>query len=83
MSAVVRLKRLLDEEPLEAIVLSCKRRKTDNAESENKKSDLSTVFKFVGTVTNQVVMIPWCAYLNLTLLFLIRMKTYLPILKSQ
>lgn len=57
MSAVVRLKRLLEEEPLEAIVLNCKRRKTDNGKAECQESDLSTVFKFVGTVTNQVRII--------------------------
>lgn len=54
MSAVVRLKRLLEEEPLEAIVLNCKRRKTDNGKPQSQENDLSTVFKFVGTVTNQV-----------------------------
>lgn len=51
---MVRLKRLLDEEPLEAIVINCKRRKTDKHKLENQEDDLSTIFKFVGTVTNPV-----------------------------
>lgn len=49
MTAVIRLKRLLDEEPLDAVVINCKRRKTNDAENE-----LSTVLKFAGTLESQV-----------------------------
>lgn len=49
MAAVVHVKRRLDEEPLEALILNCKRRKTcDNA--SNDLQQLSAVLKFAGTV---------------------------------
>jgi hypothetical protein len=55
MAAVVRLKRRLDEEPLEAVVLACKRKKIEN-ELETTKNDtpFQTILKFAGTVKNQV-----------------------------
>jgi hypothetical protein len=55
MAAVVRLKRRLDEEPLEAVVLACKRKKTES-DLETAKSDtpFQTILKFAGTVKNQV-----------------------------
>lgn len=55
MAAVVRVKRLLDEEPLDAVVLNCKRRKTEKSGSSSES--LAAVLKFAGTVNDQVVMI--------------------------
>ncbi|XP_034230559.1 probable RNA polymerase II nuclear localization protein SLC7A6OS [Thrips palmi] len=49
MAAVVRVKRALNEEPSGALILSCKRRKT---EAENGDA-VDTVFKFAGTVKDQ------------------------------
>jgi hypothetical protein len=47
MSAVIRLKRHIDEEPYNAFVLNCKKRKVDS----NSKEESSTVLKFAGTVS--------------------------------
>lgn len=52
MAAVVRLKRLIEDEPSEALVINCKRRKTE--ESEPLDQPLPTVLKFACTVEDQV-----------------------------
>lgn len=52
MAAVVRLKRLLEEEPLDALVINCKRRKTEPNEPVNES--IAAVLKFAGTVKNEV-----------------------------
>lgn len=53
MAAVIRLKRRLEDEPRETLILSCKRRKTDeNVDYED--AQLSTVLKLAGTFKNQV-----------------------------
>ncbi|KAJ3632296.1 hypothetical protein MTP99_009310 [Tenebrio molitor] len=49
MAAVIRVKRTLKEEPSDALILSCKRRKTD----QNEETELSTILKFAGTVNSQ------------------------------
>lgn len=55
MAAVVRLKRRFDEEPLEAVVLACKRKKTESdLETTKSGSPFQTILKFAGTVNNQV-----------------------------
>lgn len=51
MAAVIRVKRRVDEDPLEAFVLNSKRRK---AETHTDKDEVSTILKFAGTVQNQV-----------------------------
>lgn len=59
-SAVVRVKRRIDEEPLNAFVLNCKRRKVDEEKNEHDasmlmdKDETSTILKFAGTVDSQV-----------------------------
>ncbi|XP_059618039.1 probable RNA polymerase II nuclear localization protein SLC7A6OS isoform X1 [Phlebotomus argentipes] len=68
MAAVIRVKRRIDEEPLNAFVLNCKRRKVspENAReavaSSSKSNDVgllssgeekSTILKFAGTVESQ------------------------------
>ncbi|XP_055386348.1 probable RNA polymerase II nuclear localization protein SLC7A6OS [Condylostylus longicornis] len=59
MSAVVRVKRRINEEPLTAFVLNCKKRKIENGEEINVgnvyelKEEVSTVLKFAGTVECQ------------------------------
>lgn len=50
--AVFRVKRLLDEEPSNALVINCKRRKTDNSESVCEP--LAAILNFAGTVNDQV-----------------------------
>ncbi|XP_018569675.1 probable RNA polymerase II nuclear localization protein SLC7A6OS [Anoplophora glabripennis] len=52
MAAVVRVKRRLDEEPLEAVILSCKRRKLNNdVVKDAEDTELSaTLLKFAGTI---------------------------------
>lgn len=54
-SAIVRIKRHLEEEPLETLILNCKKIKTKGeATNENTSStESSTILKFAGTV-NQV-----------------------------
>ncbi|CAH0556851.1 unnamed protein product [Brassicogethes aeneus] len=49
MAAVFRVKRRLDEEPSEALILNCKKRKTD----PDSDSNLSAFLKFAGTVKTE------------------------------
>lgn len=58
MAAVIRMKRHIDEVPLNAFVLNCKRRKTDGETSQDStsldngsKEETSTILKFAGTIT--------------------------------
>ena len=56
MAAVVRLKRRADEEPVEALILACKRKKLDSEpESKENETPFTAILKFAGTVKNQVV----------------------------
>lgn len=55
MAAVVRLKRHLCEEPLEALVINCKRPKLETNDSA-KSEEFKTVLKFAGTVKEQVCL---------------------------
>ncbi|XP_066254979.1 probable RNA polymerase II nuclear localization protein SLC7A6OS [Euwallacea similis] len=48
MAALVRIKRRLDEDPLETLVLNCKRRKTTENQNEDSES-LSAVLRLAGT----------------------------------
>jgi hypothetical protein len=55
MAAVVRLKRRSDEEPLDGLVLACKRKKLDDdLTATGNETPFTTVLKFAGTVKNQV-----------------------------
>jgi hypothetical protein len=55
MAAVVRLKRCSDEEPLEALVLACKRKKTEEDLATTKnETPFTTILKFAGTVNSRV-----------------------------
>ncbi|CAO1312238.1 unnamed protein product [Diamesa serratosioi] len=49
MAAVIRMKRHINEEPLDAFVLNCKKRKTNGTKDQNQ-SETTSVLKFVGTV---------------------------------
>lgn len=62
MAAVIRLKRRVDEDPLDAFVLNCKRQRTDPGQQQQQQQDptddassstsageTSTVLKFAGT----------------------------------
>ncbi|XP_019561485.3 probable RNA polymerase II nuclear localization protein SLC7A6OS [Aedes albopictus] len=57
MAAVIRLKRRVDEDPLDAFVLNCKRQRTElpdpnrNAADPEPTGETSTVLKFAGTFT--------------------------------
>ncbi|XP_076243379.1 female sterile (2) ltoPP43 [Calliopsis andreniformis] len=56
MAAVLRVKRRYEDEPSNALVIACKRRKTaenDEVEESAAFDPLTTVFKFAGTVKNQ------------------------------
>ncbi|XP_044266951.1 probable RNA polymerase II nuclear localization protein SLC7A6OS isoform X2 [Tribolium madens] len=52
MAAVIRIKRRLEDEPSETLILNCKKRKTD-ASTPDQDGELSTILKFAGTVKNQ------------------------------
>lgn len=64
MAAIIRVKRRIDEEPLNAFVLDCKKRKCDDlgqtAASSvattigSNEETSTTIVKFAGTVANQV-----------------------------
>jgi hypothetical protein len=63
MAAVVRLKRRCDEEPLEALVLACKRKKTeDDLATTKNETEFATILKFAGTVNNRVNTNSYCFY---------------------
>lgn len=57
MAAIIRLKRRVDEDPLDAFVLNCKRQRTDSVDPQQSTgagaadltSETSTVLKFAGT----------------------------------
>lgn len=62
MSAVIRIKRHIDEEPLSAFLLNCKKRKQDTDETQieeaaggsSKENDVGSstqILKFSGTLT--------------------------------
>lgn len=63
MATVIRVKRRIDEAPLNAFVLNCKKRKynevddqaatSSNAATEDDETS-ATVVKFAGTVNDQV-----------------------------
>ena len=52
MSTVLRVKRRYDEEPIEALLISCKKRKLNTASSVEEP--LTKVLKFIATVKDQV-----------------------------
>lgn len=60
MAALIRVKRRIDEEPLNAFVLNCKKRKitndTDKEKEVNEATDdeISTILRFAGTVKDGV-----------------------------
>jgi hypothetical protein len=55
MAAVVRLKRRSDEEPFEALVLACKRKKIeDDLATTKNETPFTTILNFAGTVNNRV-----------------------------
>lgn len=56
---VVRVKRRINEEPLSAFVLNCKKPKLDDESNnlvEGQKEEISAILKFAGTVENQVCL---------------------------
>lgn len=74
MTAVIRVKRRVDEEPFDAFVLNCKKRRLDDGHGEasgasassskpktnffENATETSTVMKFAGTVPNEVISTP-------------------------
>lgn len=66
MSTVIRVKRSLDDDPIEAIVINCKRSKLDLDDEENKDQQLTTVFKLGNTIKTQVCKSLLCYYKQLT-----------------
>jgi hypothetical protein len=50
MAAILRVKRKKDEEPLDALLISCKRQKIDS----DKFNPLTAIVKFAGTIEKQV-----------------------------
>lgn len=65
MAAVVRLKRHLDDEPVSALILNCKKRQKIS-ESDDSEVSTSTVLTFAGTVNNQVSKIFCLCFLKFT-----------------
>lgn len=56
MATVIRLKRRVDEDPLNAFVLNCKRQRVDGSTADNESAETadegsSTILKFAGTFT--------------------------------
>ena len=60
MAAVVRVKRRIDDDPVDSLVISCKRlKKTDESPVERNSDlqELTSLFKFAVTVPEQVVLL--------------------------
>ncbi|XP_015521461.1 probable RNA polymerase II nuclear localization protein SLC7A6OS [Neodiprion pinetum] len=68
MAAVLRVKRRNAEEPLEALVIACKRRKTENIDGADiaASDPVTAVLKFAGTVKNQADNVIECISKTLT-----------------
>lgn len=80
MAAVVRIKRRLEDEPLEALILNCKRQKLTNDDALSEKTELSsTVLTFAGTIKEVSFDYIFNLLFNTSIC---RMKMCLPILKS-
>ena len=58
MAAIFRVKRKNDSEPINALVVACKKRKTESSGSEDQgaSTPISAIAKFAGTVKDQVNM---------------------------
>ncbi len=57
MAAIVRVKRRVSEDPVDSLVISCKRLKKDDENtsiSEVECAELRKVFKFAATVPDEV-----------------------------
>ncbi|KAF5295041.1 hypothetical protein FQR65_LT10594 [Abscondita terminalis] len=52
MTAIIRIKRNCTEDPLDAVLINCKRRKIDDNASETDE-DVARVLSFAGTVTDR------------------------------
>lgn len=59
MTALIRIKRHLNENPLDAVILNCKRRKVED-ESLEKEPTVSTILKLATTIENPVCIICIC-----------------------
>lgn len=58
MSTVIRVKRLLEEEPLDTIIVNCKKRKlNDNDVNYEANDHITGIFKLAGTLKNEVNII--------------------------
>lgn len=83
MAAVVRIKRRLEEEPLEALILNCKRQKVNHSGNDVSSGKLelsSTVLTLAGTIKE----VRWGFFRFLVLTtFLYRMKIYLHISRNR
>lgn len=55
MAAVFRVKRRNDDEPIDSLLVACKKRKIGSDEADAEAANpFSTVVKFVGTVNDPV-----------------------------
>lgn len=56
MSTVIRLKRRAIEEPLEGVILNCKKLRTDIVDdtTSDQNTDTTKLLKFSGTIKSQV-----------------------------
>lgn len=54
MTTIIRVKRHRGEDPVEALVLSCKRKKTENSSSDTDSNLFKYVLNFSGTVEEKV-----------------------------
>lgn len=57
MTTIIRVKRHRGEDPVEALVLSCKRKRTENNESDSQLCSVKYVLNFSGTVEEKVSVI--------------------------
>lgn len=54
MAAILRVKRKKDDEPSDALLISCKRAKIEDEAAALEESNLTTIVKFAGTIDKPV-----------------------------
>lgn len=71
MAAVIRVKRRIFDEPVDSLVINCKRRKTDDTDSE---TSVSALIKLATTLKNEVLLTNNIIYKFIIIIIFIHVK---------
>lgn len=55
MATILRIKRRRHDDPLDTVLVSCKKRKENQEKEEGQSLDIQNFLKYAGTVSNKVV----------------------------